>query len=470
MRILFIYIIFISNLFSATTKTYGQFAVLSSRYSLFQPPEHLPVWGGGYIGIDKRDTRVKGSGWNVARYIISLSRYDDKLRKLNDTVLAGGEPVYSSFYAVLKKSNDSIWFIYIEPAKGSNIGNIKAVPINSTKLQAGNAKTLALGNQVNMSLKFFGSGDPTIYIESSPDTKNHCLFINTGGDEVFLAGFDENFTTLWSGRQKIPGYNGPDITSISINNMGETFITSIKKDNTSISIYNRQGKAEHKKLSFGSIHPTDIRIYNTKAKEGILISGMYAETENITGVFSAVINRKTYMVEKLINSDFPEIIIERLGKSFTKKGGIIPDYLSWQIFERNNGTLVQVLECKHRLGADGLSGTGIGGPITASFTDGGIVFSHIPRYVITRMTTTDNEYFATTCKDDFILFYKDHVSNLQKSLDERQTSLNGEKDGVLVAAHIGNDGKVNERVKVGSSGSNSTENIKMYMSNECLAR
>ena len=455
-----------------TNLSSAQVVVGRSRYIAFETPDEVRLPGGGHITMIKNLGRVRGSGWDVARYTMTLVKYDAEGKKVKENMLGGGKPIYSAFFAALKKSKDSIWFIFIEPAEGPRVGNIKAMPINSSTLETGEIKTLDLEDRVNMKLAISGLSDLKIYLETSPDTRQHCLFIDTRREEFYLAGFDENFKLRWSGQHTIPNYRAELINSVSINNKGEIFITSIKKENAFISIFNMQGIAEHKKLSFGTIQPTEIKFYDTEAKEGLMVSGVYSEgTDNITGVYSAVLNRSSYAVENLVSSDFPEPLIERLKKDrVAKKGaknfGISSEFLATGIFKRNNGSLVQVLECKRRYSGD-IDRTWVRSLITVSFTAGGIIFSQIPREALILSMVYERQYFTATCFDNFILFYIDHETNLNKDLDQEPTLLNGEKGAVLVAAYVGDDGKIKKRVKVNDSGVRVSEAIGSYLVNEC---
>ncbi len=451
-----------------------QVVVMSSIYSPFQPPESLPTPDGGYIGITKTYNVKKGTGWNRLRYVISLTKFDARLNTIKTTSLYNGEPAFTAFYVALKKSNDKYWLVYIEPSKGFNLGSVKAVEINTNTLETGETITLAAESQVSMKINVSSPSKIKIYFESSPDYKNHCLFLYSGEAEYYVSEFDENLKTLWSGRMTSPGYKPEDMRSIYITNSGEIFLANIKNEKTAVTIFKKNGSVSHKDLSFPNIHPTDLKIYGLDEKNDVLIRGHYGHgSETVTGVYKASLNSRTTAIENLVSEDFPEVTIERLkkdgfAKTKSKNFGIEEESLSCEVFKRKNGELVLILECKHYLGVNVRMGTGVGSLLTASFTSSGPRFSHIPRYAVTpEVIEGRNEYFAVGCKDDLILFYKDEASNLNISLDQPQKVLNGDKNAILVGAYVASDGKISKRVMVSSSGSQITENINRYLMKEC---
>jgi hypothetical protein len=473
MQTYFLKIILAIFLFSTTNPVFSQFILRPSSYVPFKVTESIPAADGGALGISKMDNYKKGSGWNRARYAITLEKYNKQFNKVKENTLANGEGFSTAFFAALVSSDNKAWLVYTEPTEGSNIGNVKAVEINQETLQTGETKLLASESEIGLKLKVQALSELKIYFESSPDKKYHSLFMNAGEEDCFTAGFDSQFKSLWKKKNTLTDFKKEHTVAFAVTNSGETFIISANKKDPSVTMYNSQGKVVNKQLIFGDFTPADISILDNETKGGLTIAGLYMkESDNISGVFKAVLNNATFKIENPIAAEIPEKIIERLKKdgfasTKSKNYGVARREVTNKFYKHNEGTWTQVIEFKHSLGADGRSGTGVGSLLTTAFTNKGVVFAHIPRYAVIPSSEKKDEYATAICKNELILFYKDEAGNLNKSLDEGQNVLKGEKNAVLVAAHIGNDGVITKREKVSSSVFNVSDNIHSYLSNKC---
>ncbi len=388
----------------------AQLSFVPSTYTVFNPTQYYLTPTKEYIGINKKIRNVSGSNWNKYRFSVTILKYDAQMNKVKESTLSNGEGVYSAFYTDFKQTGNKCWLVYAEPASGNSIGNIRGVEIDMLTLIPGETKILASENQIDEKLKLLdGLSGLKINLESSPNKKRHCLYVDNGKDEFYLSCLDEQFNPIWNSKQIIEGYKQDNIKTISVDDDGNIFIVSNKKSSSLISMYDARGKVTNKELDFGSLKPTDIKIVASKLTSNLTVAGVFTEqTDNIIGVYKANLNKKTLMLENISKTLFTETIMERLKKdgfasTKTKSYGITPSEISCKMYVTNDENVKMIIECKQRLGTDRMTATGAGSLICVNFA-GTTTFSQIPRYAVIAGPFDDDAYFALACQNKFIIF------------------------------------------------------------------
>lgn len=440
----------------------------------FEPIAYYTTPDGGFITLKKAYRTLPGRNWNKYRYKLSIAKYDKEMNLVKEQAVSNGEGDFSTFYAELKQSGSGFWLICTDPAEDNFIGNIKAIAIDPVSLQPGTIKVLASQSQLDAQLNVYGGyTSRQILFESSPDLKHHLLFVGNDKADFYLSAINEQLEPTWKGKRGFMDMKQDELRSVNVDDAGNIFITAADKTGGYIGMFNLEGKAIYKTVSVGEDQTDNVQLYISKASGQAFVAGTYRSgSDYASGVYYARLNKTDLTLDNVSKTIFPESIISSLkkdgfGSTKSKNYGIFSKYLTGKLFGKANDALSLVLECKHDLG-DGRA-LGVGSLVTVNFNGTNSSFSHIPRYVVTGGSNTQDRFYAVSCKEQLILFYLDHEANLAKGPGEAYTVLRGyNKKAILTAAFIDEKAATVKKAVEVKEGFDMWAAIRIFLKKECL--
>lgn len=418
---------------------------------------NLSAPNGGYIGIDKTAKNVSAMNWNRFRNAITVKLYDKDMKLIKENKLSDGNNVYSNFYSAFKKIGDTYWFIYVEPAEKSNIGNIMAVSIDPATLATGTPKLLAAAGSMELSLPMAdGMSKLNIQFVTSPDQKHSLLLVGARKEQFYLARLDEQLNVVWGRKETIAGITDHNIHSSVIDNNGNIYLSYAEYSKNApttghILIFKKTGAPVNKTFSLNGTLK-EVKLLASKKGDLIYLAGtFFEETENLAGAYKGSITTTDFKLSAIKRSAFTDSLVERFdkdswGSTKSKKYGLYPQFNA-ELIESGDGIVNLVAEFRTQVAGTRAVFYISGSILVVTFGNEATSFVRIPKTRTSAGSTIGDSYAVTSAQSKIIIFYNDVEKNINRDINLAPVGSDVYINAVLVAAVIDQDGQV-KREKV----------------------
>lgn len=454
----------------------GQFITIPSAASNFKPEQFIKARDGGFIGY--KTTYIEDRlNTNGSRLAISVIKYDKDMNLVKEQQLPG-ETGFAVYHQSLQESAGKIWMICIEPlekSKKAKLSNVVAFEIDPITLQAGNKRIIGDQNNMNQYVDGYWRDGFKLVFESSLDKKHHVLFIYNNEEEFYISGLNEKLEPTWRLNSRIPEFKMKNeyFRSFHCDNDGKGYlICSSEKDGTAMGSFNNT-IASYRKILAGSETINDARFFSDAVSGNSgLIGTCMNNSENVTGVFKAVLDKKTLALEQVQITPIPVDIMERLAvrdyaRLKPKNYGFIPSHFRSRLAGKDS--LYLILECKDW----NKSSTSVSFAVDiliVGFKNPAPLFSYIRRYAVLSRENENGHYYPFVCNDKLAIVYFDNKENINKTINDKPTNLNFDRDAMLVSAFINNDGTVQKKEVPVNVSIGLWQSVNKYLTRECEKR
>ena len=395
--------------------------------------------------------------WNRFRFAVTVKLYDKDMKMIKENKLSNGDNVYSGFYSALKKIGDNYWFIYVEPAEKSNIGNVMAVSIDPVTLATGTPKLLAAGSSMELSLPMVdGMSKLKFQFVTSPDQKHSLLLVGASKEQFYLARLDEQLNVVWGRKETIAGITDNNIQSNVIDNNGNIYLSYTEYIKNApnmghIMIFKKTGAPVNKTVSLNGTLK-EVKLLASQKGDLIYIAGtFFEETENLAGAYKASMTTTDFKLSTIRRSAFTDSLVERFakdawGSTKSKKYGLYPQFTP-VLIESGDGIVNMVAEFRTRVWGTRAAFDISGSILVVSFGNTTTTFVRIPKTRTSAGSTIGDSYAVISSQDKVIIFYNDVDKNINRDINLDPVGSDVYSNAVLVAAVIDQAGLV-KREKV----------------------
>ena len=456
------------SLFFCVVAANAQLVSIASKAAVFKPSGFMPA-DDGFIAI-KKEAKPRGGTFDLFnRYKATLVKYDQDMKVVKEQPLFNGS-LNTMVYLELQKSSGNYWVVYCEPLQKNKFKSFYAMQVDAQTLATSEPKLIAAEDKIDERIDFgVVDEEKNVNFKSSPSQRYHALLIDNLSGYFFLECLDDQMQPVWNSKQKTPDFKQEYLNSMAVDDEGNIYISYVKDDKAIISVFNAKGIATQTPLNFGDIKPAQVILMPTRSGT-LMAGGLYKENSDYgRGIYTAVLNKKSFAAGKIQKTDISEAIMKRLdkdglAKSKPSKFGVFT-YMGDTKFYGDEQNLWVVVEFRQSLGSGrALAEASL---LAADLSTPNPTFAHIPRYAVTSNIISDKRYFAINCTDKLMLLYKDHQDNLSRDLSEDQKVLNGEKGAVLIMASISKDGTVKRKEFVGQGNLSISEGVNKIAKDFC---
>ena len=309
-----------------------------------------------------------------------------------------------------------------------------------------------LNSFVGLSARHLASTQDTTKADQRLEDQQRQKIIRTG-----TAQFDKGEKTI--------------LNSTSVDNSGNIFISytldSYSPNFTPIDriyVSTNNGKHDNIKIELPVGAASKTVVVVSASENNIKITGFYSQnSNNLTGVFSQILNTTDLKISDAVQIPFPPVIVEqfekdKLASTSTKKYGLFPITQSDIIPLKDGGfNLTGELDnftfSKTYFNATGssypqyfTSGKDIcGSLLNIHFSaDGKATFTRIPK--LSESGLKGYYYKVFDLNDQALIFYSDHFDNLSQDITRPPAKADDYKNSVLIAALISSNGNVQRRI------------------------
>lgn len=432
---------------------FSQFSTIPTTASYFAPEKFVKTPDGGYLGTMEYRLEKSKFNSNAFRISIDIIRYDKDMKFVKKQKAFSNDNGFAIYYHAIKLSGGKCWLIAIEALKDTKeayLSNIVAFEIDPVTLEIKEKKIIA--EQTNIDQEVNGYYDNIkVLLETSQDKKHNALFIYNDKKEFYISALDENFEPVWKNKQYVPDHKMAisQFRHLHIDNNGYIYLMIISEKEDAIIGRYAANETAYRKPMAGSQEINDADFYTDSSGNVLLVGTCKNNSENVTGVFKAVLNTKTLDIEQVQVANIPAPLMERLDDEEAaslkpKKYGMYPYSFRSKLIGQEEGNIYLILETR----ADHKSGAAIRfvkDIMTINFRGAAIVFGYIRRNNMLIYENSEGHYYPYVCNDKLALVFFDNAANINKTINDKLSDLNYDKNAMLVAAFINADGAAQKK-------------------------
>jgi hypothetical protein len=415
-----------------------------------------PAPDGSWLGIETSKEKLTGFNLNTVRFAITIKKWDANHKLIKQQPLFNGANESSMFFQPVKKIGNKYWFIYIEPGKKNDLGNMKAVEIDPVTLAIGSSKLLVAGEEMDLDISLLSPNDLHWDVNLSPDQKSLLVFIASHRPAIFLAAFDTDLKKHWQRKEKLPA-GDKNVHSSAIDNNATAYVAYTANKKAYIVSADRSQLSAVQEIKMEDRKAKEIHVAATK--NNIIVIGSYMDDwEHVEGVIEGRIDPKTQLPGELKLTMFPETFVKQLyldtwayeGK---KKYGLKRSFET-ELIPLEDGSINMVGEFRVNMSTSIImkntyAESKYGSIFNIRFTENDpLVFTRIPRltflYPLSVNMSNPPQYLLKTSADKLTFYYMDNPKNIVRKLDDNP--LETPKTFIYSAATIDAAGKLERRV------------------------
>ncbi|MES2850800.1 MAG: hypothetical protein V4685_17200, partial [Bacteroidota bacterium] len=441
----------------------------------FSPEKFVKTPDGGYLGMMKFRLDNAKFNSNAFRISIDVVKYDKDMKFVKKQKAFSNDNGFAIYYSAIKESGGKFWLIAIEALKDNKeayISNIVAFEIDPVTLEIKEKKIIA--EQTNIDQEVNGYYENIkLLLETSQDKKHHALFIYNDKKEFYISALNENFEPVWKSKQYVPDLKMTmsQFRHLHVDNTGYIYLMIISEKEGAILGRYAANETAYRKPMAGTEEINEADFYTDASGKVLLIGTCRNNPDNVTGVFKSVLNTKTLDLELVQVTNIPAPLMERLEDEDAaslkpKKYGMYPYSFRSKLVGQEEGNIYLILETRaaHKSGAAIRFAKDI---MTINFRESAIVFGYIRRTNMLTYENTAGHYYPYFCNDKLALVFYDNAANINKTINDKLSDLNYDKNAMLVAAFINPDGSVQKKEVSVNSGLGLWQSVNNFLGTEC---
>jgi hypothetical protein len=399
---------------------------------------------------------------NKAKFSAKLLMYDQNLNIGKEVKLSGGDKVYGPFLPVLRKIGEKLYFVYYQLADENGFIQLLISEINLSSLSLKEPVELLKIEQKNLGLMQAAEvlTDHKLIFAASPDnSKLLTAWSSGGGNQVFFSVVGEGFKKVKDGTGIAKKESKINLTNACINNSGTVAIcySNSKENNSYVLVNGSNSNNIELNVTIPQGTPCEAFVFATASE--IKIAGTYKEnSDNLSGVFTQTLDINDVKLSTPVKTVFPKWLVEQFdndGWARTKaKDYGLTNYLNITPLILADGSIDLVGEFRRTETTQKWAYRIAGGILDIHFKNDGVVFGRIPKGRVSAGSDIGDSFYPVAFKDQVIIFYNDHESNVKKDITKSPDRSDNYKNSVLVAATISADGTVKREILMDLSSDN----------------
>jgi hypothetical protein len=443
----------------------------------------LVKYGESFYSFEQDAKGMSGFSANLKRFMhnITLKKYDKEINETAQLKVAGAEKEFGPMEPVLKVANNKLYLLHYKMGKDKT--GLFASEVNPNTLEVSASKELLQITEKEKNIQFYmrsvNSYPPhfqvtktsftsdvsqpsnSFFFESSPNGSQYVVaWTPVWNNQLYFSVLDKDLSIIRTVKETLPDESALALSNVCIDNKGTVFITyrynKNDKGSADLVINKATGKSIIKKITIPGSETLGAYAGLNKQGTRLFVCGAYKVGLYMAGVYIQSFNTDNLEADPIAKTPFPKDLIEIIDKEGwgnSKKNGLSDQI----IFEANileNDAINLTGEFRRTISGQRASFTEAGSIINARFNGSAVVFTRIPKVRVSAGSTIGDSYKALPYKNDLLIFYNDHISNLNLDVSKTPTRSDVYKNSVLAVAVIGPDGLLKREVVIDESANN----------------
>ena len=449
----------------------------------------LVKYRGSFYSYETDMQGISGFSANLKRSMhnITLKRYDATLTEKKSTKIKSQEKEFGPLPPALKVVNDKLYLLYYKMNDKSNV-ILYVATVDTSTLELSQPSELLTIDEDKKYLEFYmrsvSFDNPNLYVygsnfassptqltktfffEGSPDDNSYLVtWTSSWNNKLFFSVFNKDMKRIRTGKELLPDENTLAFANACVDNNSNVYFsysyTKKGKPFSEILINKKDGASEVKSITIPDADPFGAYVAVDKENAKLWICGAYKnDALYLGGVYIMSLNTNNLAMSTVSKTSFPKDLVKILdeeGWGKEKKFGL-SDGLVLEANILDNGVMNLTGEFRrvdnpamYSMDRTRRSFITAGSILNARFNGNTAVFSRIPKVRVSAGSTFGDSYRVFGYKNSLIIFYNDHLSNLNLDISKPPARSDVYKNSVMAAAIIDSNGLVKRQMVIDKS-------------------